>query len=110
MTPSSFRGRNNSTYEQRSGLLGNRTIEAIREIQTTSLVGDPILAISITSRNNLSISAYLTRKIALLREAGITDAIQLVQHLYDSLEKGNCNSFAQSMIWSIEPQASLFLR
>ncbi|EDN04527.1 predicted protein [Histoplasma mississippiense (nom. inval.)] len=39
-----------------------------------------------SNRNSLSISSYFTRKIALLREAGIADQIQLVQHLYDGLE------------------------
>ncbi|OJD20845.1 hypothetical protein ACJ73_07818, partial [Blastomyces percursus] len=38
------------------------------------------------NRTGLSISSYFTRKIALLREAGISDQIQIVQHLYDGLE------------------------
>ncbi|KKZ67372.1 hypothetical protein EMCG_01101 [[Emmonsia] crescens] len=39
-----------------------------------------------SDRHNLPISSYFTRKVSLLREAGITDQIQLVQHLYDGLE------------------------
>ncbi|OJD23282.1 hypothetical protein ACJ73_05367, partial [Blastomyces percursus] len=39
-----------------------------------------------SNRHTLSISSYFTRKIALLREAGINDQIQLVHHLFDGLE------------------------
>lgn len=39
-----------------------------------------------SDRHNLLISSYFTCKVSLLCEAGITDQIQLVQHLYDGLE------------------------